>query len=99
MDNRGRLAQSLSGIARRFWPPSERAAAAGRSEQPPRARRLPRGAGAGAAAIVPLASIAYAMLVHEQLPEIFARFTDTREWAARASGLRVGTIALTGNHH
>jgi cell division protein FtsQ len=96
MDDRGRLAQSLSGIARCFWPPSERAAvAAERSEQPPRAS-LPR-AGLGAAAIIVLASIAYAMLVHEQL--IAALFTDTREWAARASGLRVGTIALTGNHH
>ena len=96
MDDRGRLAQSLSGIARGFWPPSERAAvAAERSEQPPRAS-LPR-AGLGAAAIIVLASIAYAMLVHEQL--IAALFTDTREWAARASGLRVGTIALTGNHH
>jgi cell division protein FtsQ len=96
MDDRGRLAQSLSGIARCFWPPSERAAAAAeRSERPPRAS-LPR-AGLGAAAIIVLASIAYAMLVHEQL--IAALFTDTREWAARASGLRVGTIALTGNHH
>jgi cell division protein FtsQ len=86
----------LSGIARCFWPPSERAAAAAeRSERPPRAS-LPR-AGLGAAAIIVLASIAYAMLVHEQL--IAALFTDTREWAAGASGLRVGTIALTGNHH
>src|SRR5260370_5980496 len=100
MDNRGRLAQSLSGIARRFWPPSERAAAATeRSEQPPRAKRLPAGAGAGSAGIVLLASIACAMLVHEQLPAIAALVTDAREWAARASGLRVGAIALTGNHH
>jgi cell division protein FtsQ len=100
MDDRGRLAQSLRGIARRFSLRSERAtAAAERPEQTPRARRLPLGGRFGAAAIIVAASIAYAMLVHERLPQIAALFTDAREWTARASGLRVGTIALTGNHH
>ena len=100
MDDRGRLAQSLRGIARRFSPPGEGAAAAAeRSQQRPRARRLPRGAGLGAVAIVLLASIAYAKFVEEQLPGIAALFKDAREWAARASGLRVGSIALTGNQH
>jgi cell division protein FtsQ len=100
MDDRGRLAQSLRRIARHFSPRSERAAAvAERSEQPSRARRLSRAARFGAAAIIITASIAYAMLVHEQVPGIAGLFKDAREWAARASGLRVGTIVLTGNHH
>ena len=100
MDDRGRLAQSLRGIARRLSSPRPRTAApVQRSEQPPRARYMPRGVGLGAAAIVLLASIAYAMHVHEQLPGIAGLFMDAREWTARASGLRVGTIALTGNHH
>src|SRR5947209_20635082 len=100
MDDRGRLAQSLTGIVRRFSPWSERAAAAAtRSEQAARARRSPRGLRLGAAAILVGVSIACAMLVRERLPGIAGLFTDAREWAARASGLRVGTIALTGNHH
>ena len=99
MDDRGRLAQSLSGIARRFVPPGMRAGVAARAEQSLRVRRLPLRLGLKAAAIVILASMAYAMLAHEHVPQIAALFKDAREWAAGASGLRVGAIALTGNHH
>jgi cell division protein FtsQ len=100
MDDRGRLAQSLKGIARRFSRSREGAvAAAERPEQLPRARRLPRGVRLAAVAIVLLAGIAYSRFVEERLSGIAAPFKNAREWAARASGLRVGAIALTGNHH
>jgi cell division protein FtsQ len=70
-----------------------------RTEQSPRVRRPPRGARAGAAAIIILASTACAILAPERLAGIAAFLRDAREWAAGASGLRVATIALTGNHH
>lgn len=111
MDDRGRLAQSLRRFTRRFLPGGRAAAVVPRAEQSAPAGRLPRGSGLGAgrgpgrgpglgaAAIIIVASLAYSMLAREELPQVAAFFNDAREWAAGASGLRVGTIALTGNHH
>jgi cell division protein FtsQ len=146
MDDRGRLAQSLTGIARWRSPHAARTsarAAPGTSSFPPQekawmsamSRRvyvvcarslaspgmtmrprsryaqildrwslllagcLPPGAGIVAASIVILASLAYGAVKGDHLPAAAATLKDARDWVANAAGLRIMSVALTGNHH
>jgi cell division protein FtsQ len=83
MDDRGRLAQSLNLEA---WSWSL-------------AKRWPRGAGWCAALMILLASCAYGTVVGDHLPAAAAIFKNARDWIANAAGLRIETVALTGNQH
>jgi cell division protein FtsQ len=113
MDDRGRLAQPLTGIAR--WRSRVTARAFARTASgAPSSRspaqvldrwsrllvsRLPRGAGSIAASIVILASLAYGIVKGDHLPAVAATLKDARDWVANAAGLRIMSVALTGNHH
>jgi cell division protein FtsQ len=83
MDDRGRLAQSLNFDA---WSSFV-------------AGRWPRGAGWAAALIMVLASSAYGIVMGDHLPTAAALFKNARDWVANAAGLRIETVALTGNQH
>ncbi len=108
MDDRGRLAQSLTGIARWRLPVTMRASARAASGAPSAvldrwswllANRLPRGTGIIAASIVILASLGYGIVKGDHLPAVATILKDARDWAASAAGLRIMSVALTGNHH
>lgn len=61
--------------------------------------RLPRGAGAAAAALVILASIAYGAVKGDHGPTFIAAFKDVRDQAANAAGFRIKALAISGNIH
>jgi cell division protein FtsQ len=83
MDDRGRLAQSLNLDA---W--SSFLAA-----------RWPRGAGWGAAALMIALSCAYGIVLGDHISAAAGILKQARDWAANAVGLRIQTVALTGNQH
>ena len=83
MDDRGRLAQSLNFDAWSLFV----------------AGRWPRGAGWAAALIIVLASCAYGIVMGDHLPAAAAIVKNARDWVANAAGLRIETVALTGNQH
>jgi cell division protein FtsQ len=107
MDDRGRLAQSLTGIARWRSRLSARAcahAAQGADHLLDRwassmERRLPRAAGSIGTSILIASSLAYGIVKGDHLPSVAGCLRDARDWVANAAGLRIASIALTGNAH
>lgn len=93
MDDRGRLAQSLSWKAR--WA-IQRGAAACKSRL---CARSPRAAGLLATAIFLLATLTYGVVRGDHIPAVAAIWQDARDWAANIAGVRIGSVALSGNHH
>ncbi len=93
MDDRGRLAQSLKWKAR--WLVQRGAAAC---ESRLRAR-LPRAAGLLATVIFMFATLAYGIVRGDHIPAVAAIWQNARDWAANIAGVRIGSVALTGNHH
>jgi len=93
MDDRGRLAQSLSWKAR--WA-IQRGAAACESRL---CALLPRAAGLLATAIFLLATLTYGVVRGDHIPAVAAIWQDARDWAANIAGVRIGSVALSGNHH
>src|SRR6266849_1218765 len=112
MDDRGRLARPLTGIAQWARPGGD-AAGGDRQDETARFRlgrllqrwslllstRLPRGAGVMATAAVIVASIAYGTVKGDHVPTVITALKDARDAAANAAGLRIVSIALAGNHH
>src|SRR6266851_1182227 len=114
MDDRGRLAQPLTGSAgSRLADRAAARAAPGRRATRARARlalaldrwssrldvRLPRGIGTAATAFVLLASLACGAVEGDHLSAVVAAVKDARDGAANAAGFRVVSIALAGHHH
>src|SRR5262249_21971669 len=114
MDDRGRLAQPLTGSA--HSPLADRAAvraSSGRRGARTRFRialaldrwssrleaRLPRGIGIAATAVVMLASLACGVVDGDHLAPVIAAVKETRDRIGNAAGFRIVSIALTGNHH
>jgi cell division protein FtsQ len=52
-----------------------------------------------ATSIVILASLAYGIVKGEHLPTVAGILKDGRDWVANAAGLRIVSVALTGNQH
>jgi cell division protein FtsQ len=65
----------------------------------PLAGRFPRGAGLSATSIVILASLAYGIVKGDHLPAVAEILKDARDWVANVAGLRIESVALTGNQH
>src|SRR5437868_15368710 len=88
MDDRGRLAQSLKGCLRRYalWPVRA-------------ARRLPRGAGVLASVLMLLGTIVYGVIKGDHVSALVHILHDARDGLANAAGLRIASIALSGNEH
>jgi len=61
--------------------------------------RTPRGAGLAASGLFLLSAIAYGVVAGGHVAEIVGAFRDARDAAANAAGLRIASIALTGEHH
>jgi cell division protein FtsQ len=107
MDDRGRLPQSLTGIARWRSRLSARAcahAAQGADHRLDRwassmERRLPRAAGFIGTSILIASSLGYGIVKGDHLPSVAGCLRDARDWVANAAGLRIASIALTGNAH
>ncbi len=115
MDDRGRLAQSLTGIAR--WRPR----AFVRANRPAArttnihtelrytqwldryasllARRLPPRLGIIATSIFLLAAVAYGSVRGDHVAAVAGAVKDARDWVANVAGLRVVSVAITGNQH
>ena len=49
--------------------------------------------------MVILAKPGYGAVKGDHLPAVVATLQDARDWAANAAGLRIVSVALTGNHH
>ena len=114
MDDRGRLAQPLTGSAgsRRADRAAARAAPGRRAT---RARfrialaldrwssrlegRLPRGIGIAGTALVMLASLAGGVVEGDHLSTIVAAVKEARDGIANAAGFRIVSIALAGHRH
>src|SRR5262245_9241280 len=62
-------------------------------------RRLPRGAGIAATAILVLASIGYGMVKGDHVATVVGALTDARDRLGNAAGFRILSIALSGNQH
>src|SRR5450631_3363745 len=109
MDVRGRLAQSLK-LKRRSTAaarPHAHAWAASDSSLLRFTRRwgsallelkVPRGAGASAAAMLLLASTYYGVVKGDHVPVIAAQIQDICDSAANSVGFRISEIALAGEH-
>jgi cell division protein FtsQ len=61
--------------------------------------RWPRGVGAGAAAVVILASVGYGAVKGDHVASIVAAMKDARDATANAAGFRIVSVALAGNRH
>jgi cell division protein FtsQ len=61
-------------------------------------QRPPRGAGTAACAAFLLAALAYGAVVGGHVGAILAFLSETRDQAANAAGLRIASIALSGEH-
>src|SRR5690349_19602025 len=111
MDDRGRLAQSLTGIAlcvRARGGEHLPAARAGRADAARRysqslerwafflAKRLPRRVGLRATFILMLATIAYGIVRGDHLSAVVLALKDGRDSIANMAGLRVISVALAG---
>src|SRR5215831_9044918 len=114
MDDRGRLAQPLTGSPRSRL--ADRAPARATSHRrAARARsgialaldrwssllegRLPRGTGLAATAFVMAASLAFGVVEGDHLSGIVAAVKEARDRIGNAAGFRIVSIALAGNHH
>src|SRR5262245_21349561 len=110
MDDRGRLAQQMTGTAR--WrrrpvdPASSTAPArrlAGMLAHPRRSRLLeaplPRGMGVSATALVIAASLVYGVVKGGHVPQVVAALKEVRDRLGNAAGFRIVSIALSGHHH
>jgi cell division protein FtsQ len=88
MDGRGRLAQPLKGLLRRcaLWPARA-------------ARRLPRGFGILATMLMLLAAVGYGIIKGDHVSAFVQGLHEARDGAANAAGLRIASIALSGNQH
>jgi cell division protein FtsQ len=111
MDDRGRLAQSLKLKLQRRPASARRSRASAWSASDSGLLRfvkrwggalldlkVPRGAGASAAAMLILASTYYGVLKGGHQPAIIAQIQDFCDEAANAAGFRISAIALAGEH-
>jgi cell division protein FtsQ len=111
MDDRGHLAQSLkqrlkrrATAARRLrahaWPASDSGALrlARRWASALIDLKVPRGAGASAAAMLLLASTYYGVIKGGHAPDIAAQIQDICDSAANSVGFRIADVALAGQH-
>jgi cell division protein FtsQ len=111
MDDRGHLAQSLkqrlkrrATAARRLrahaWPASDSGALrlARRCASALINLKVPRGAGASAAAMLLLASTYYGVVKGGHAPDIAAQIQDICDSAANSVGFRIADVALAGQH-
>ena len=58
-----------------------------------------RGAGLAGTALVILASLGYGTVKGDHVADLVAAIRDARDGVANAVGLRIVSVALTGNHH
>ena len=58
--------------------------------------RVPSGVGVAASGLFLLATLAYAIVVGDRIPTIVAALEDARDAAANAAGVRIASIALSG---
>ena len=111
MDDRGRLAQSLKLKLQRRPAPARRLRARAWSASDSGVLRfvrrwggalfelkVPRGAGASAAAMLILASTYYGVVKGGHGPAIAAQIQDICDTAANGAGFRISAIALAGEH-
>jgi len=111
MDGRGRLAQSLTWIAR-LRPPTGRAPLPPIDPLVPPTRmqwlmqrcwtrllrvRVPRGAGVAAAVLIMLGGLGYGVVKGEHMPAIAAAFADARDQVANAVGFQIADLSVTGH--
>src|SRR5262249_47920391 len=61
--------------------------------------KWPRGVGVAATAVTIVASLAYGVVKGDHVPSIIAGIKTARDGIASATGFRVVSIALAGNHH
>ena len=61
--------------------------------------RWPRGVGLAATALVIFASLGYGTVKGDHVADLVAAIRDARDGIANAAGLRIVSVALTGNHH
>ena len=61
--------------------------------------RWPPGAGLAGTALVILASLGYGTVKGDHVADLVAAIRDARDGVANAVGLRIVSVALTGNHH
>jgi cell division protein FtsQ len=61
--------------------------------------RWPPGAGLAGTALVILASLSYGTVKGGHVADLVAAIRDARDGVANAVGLRIVSVALTGNHH
>jgi cell division protein FtsQ len=61
--------------------------------------KWPRGVGVAATAVIIVASLAYGVVRGDHVPSIIAGIKGTRDGIAGATGFRIVSIALAGNHH
>ncbi len=61
--------------------------------------KWPRGVGVAATAVIIVASLAYGVVRGDHVPSIIAGIKGARDGVAGATGFRVVSIALAGNHH
>jgi cell division protein FtsQ len=94
MDDRGRLAQSLTRTAPKTW--STRLARCDRRLSPILDVRLPRGTGAAAVIALLLATAGYGVVQGGHLQVVAAQLADARDALANAAGFRIATIAIGG---
>jgi cell division protein FtsQ len=109
MDGRGRLAQSLKGIARRRVADGVRATSY--ASQTGRIgavldrwsaaldAQMPRGAGLLAPAAVVLAALGYGVVKGEHVPTLVTTLNDIADATGNAAGFRITSVALAGNRH
>src|SRR5229473_8240312 len=61
--------------------------------------KWPRGVGVAATAVIIVASLAYGVVRGDHVPSMIAGIKGARDGIAGATGFRVVSIALAGNHH
>ena len=61
--------------------------------------KWPRGVGVAATAVIIVASLAYGVVKGDHVPSMIAGIKGARDGIAGATGFRVVSIALAGNHH
>src|ERR1700741_1503329 len=61
--------------------------------------KWPRGVGVAATAVIIVASLAYGVVKGDHVPSIIGGIKGARDGIASASGFRIVSIALAGNHH
>jgi len=61
--------------------------------------KWPRGVGVAASAVIIVASLAYGVVRGDHVPSMIAGLKGARDGVAGATGFRVVSIALAGNHH